>query len=296
MHRRIIVGFLWLLLTVAQAVQAAERGVLFEVSGKGKSMLLFGTMHIGAPDFYPLEPRLAAALQKAPVLVLEVNPLGSQARQAAVLQTHATLPAGVLLDQQLAPPLRERLDKVLQNAGMSMSMVARYKPWMLAVLLPMVELMKSGFRPELSVDLHLAQAAQARGVPILELESIELQMKLFDSLTPSQQMEVLEETVALAETGRLQAESAELTQAWRHADRRLFDSIVARMEKDETTGGRFVRQVILEQRNVPMADKLAKLFAEQDQVVVGVGALHLLGKGSIPELLRARGLAVRRIY
>ena len=296
MHRRIIVAFLWLFLMVAHAVQAAERGVLYQVSGKGKSMLLFGTMHMGAADFYPLEPRLGAALQKAPVLVLEINPLEAKAREGEVLQKYGTLPAGVLLDQQLLPPLRQRLDKVLQGAGMSMSMVARYKPWMLAVMLPMVELMKHGYRPDLAVDLHLAEAARARGIPILELESVEIQMKLFDSLTPTQQLEVLEETVAMAESGRLQAEAMELTRAWRNADHALFDVIVARMEADQSTGGRFVREVILEKRNGPMADKLAKLLAEQDQVVVGVGALHLLGKGSVPELLRARGLTVQRIY
>jgi hypothetical protein len=38
-----------------------ERGALFKVSSGGHTMHLFGTIHVGLPGFYPLEPRVADA-------------------------------------------------------------------------------------------------------------------------------------------------------------------------------------------------------------------------------------------
>jgi uncharacterized protein len=65
MRRPIIVVFLSLFLMAFQ-VLAAERGALFKVtqtgSDKGNTLYLYGTMHAGRADFYPLEPRIRAAL------------------------------------------------------------------------------------------------------------------------------------------------------------------------------------------------------------------------------------------
>jgi uncharacterized protein len=72
MRRPIIVVFLSLLMLALPSAWAAERGALFKVSGSGHTMYLFGTMHVGLPEFYPLEPRIATAVQNASALALEV--------------------------------------------------------------------------------------------------------------------------------------------------------------------------------------------------------------------------------
>ena len=45
-----------------------------------------------------------------------------------------------------------------------------------------------------------------------------------------------------------------------------------------------------------MADKLAALLAREKSSVAAVGVLHLLGKRGVPELLRAKGIKVERVY
>ena len=70
MRRRIIVVFFSCFLSLALPASALQRGALFKVTAAGHSMLLFGTMHVGLPEFYPLEPRLAQAIANASTLAL----------------------------------------------------------------------------------------------------------------------------------------------------------------------------------------------------------------------------------
>ena len=88
----------------------------------------------------------------------------------------------------------------------------------------------------------------------------------------------------------------QIVEAWRTADQGALDNIAARAEADTSLAGKFVQEVMLEERNGPLADKLLKLLEQQDNSVAAIGVLHLLGKHSVPAKLRALGLTVERIY
>jgi uncharacterized protein YbaP (TraB family) len=274
----------------------AERGALFKVSGNGHTMHLFGTMHVGVPAFYPLEPRIARAVAGASTLVLEIDAGRDPALMAGAMSRHALAAAGGGLHRQLTPDLRQRLDTALAQAGIVPAAVAGFRPWLVVTLLALAEYGAQGYRPELAVDLHLAQLARASGVAVIELESVEGQLALFARLSDSEQVRLLEETVVLIEKGRQRAEVRQIVEAWSNADKAALDAIAHRIREDHSIAGRFLRTVLLDERNVMMADKLAQLLARQDNSVAAVGVLHLVGTHSVPELLRARGITVERVY
>src|SRR3954462_10431092 len=65
MRRQIIVVFVSLFWLALSPAWGADRGALFKVEGSGHTMYLFGTIHVGQPGFYPLEPRIVAAVSGA---------------------------------------------------------------------------------------------------------------------------------------------------------------------------------------------------------------------------------------
>ena len=73
MRRQIIVILLSLFCFALPSAWGADRGALFKVSANGHTMYLFGTMHVGVPEFYPLEPRIAQAVAGASTLALEID-------------------------------------------------------------------------------------------------------------------------------------------------------------------------------------------------------------------------------
>ncbi|MES2016619.1 MAG: TraB/GumN family protein [Pseudomonadota bacterium] len=295
MQRQIIVVFLSLFWLALGSAFGAERGALFKVTGNGHAMYLFGTMHVGQPEFYPLEPRIAEAVKNASTLALEIDPTDEPAAVAGALQTYGMAAPGGGVDA-LTPAVKARLNKALAKAGVDPELVARFKPWLVATILAMAEYASQGYRADLSVDAHLAQLAHASKVPVIALESAASQMGLFSRLSDAEQLHFLEETIDLIETGKQDAEVRQIVDAWRNADVRAFDAIAARAASDTSVSGKFVKTVLLDERNVVIAEKLAALLQRSDNSVAAIGVLHLLGKQSVPALLSARGLKVERVY
>jgi uncharacterized protein YbaP (TraB family) len=296
MRRQIIVVFCSVLLLAFGPVAAAERGALFKVTANGHTLHLFGTMHAGRPDYYPLEPRIRAALMAAPTLVLEIDAARDLAAMMAAMREHGMFAPGSAGRAALSAERRARIESALKKNGVDLGSTAQLRPWMLILMLQMMEVARLGYQAELGVDLHLAQLARAGNTRIAELESAQYQAALFNSIPIEQQWRLLEETLEMMATGTHVQETRELVEAYDRADRAALDKIAQRVETDPSLSGKYMRELLLDQRNGPMADKIAALLARENNVVVAVGVLHLLGKRGLPDLLRARGLKVERVY
>lgn len=295
MQRQIIVVFLSLFWLVLPSAWSADRGALFKVEGNGHTMYLFGTIHVGQPGFYPLEPRIVAAVNGASKLAVEVD---TDANIGALLEArkkYGLYPDGVT-SKDMPAALRKRTRHALQKAGIDPESMDNVRPWLVAMTLAVSEYLAQGYRTDLSVESHLIGMAKASKVPVLSLETVTDQLSPFDRLSEAEQLRFLDECVTLIESGRQGAEVRQIVEAWRTADRRTFDAIAARTAADETFSGRFFKQVLLDERNVTLAGKLAGLLNQDNNVVAAIGMLHLVGEHSVPELLSARGLSVERVY
>ena len=294
MRRPIIVVFLSLFLMACQAL-AAERGALFKVSGQAHTLYLYGTIHAGKPDYYPLEPRIGKALAGASTLALEVDAGGDPAAVQAAFSRHGLFPAGRAAYAGLPAERRQRLQAALKTQGVDPAAVGQMKPWMLVMMLALVDVAKLGYDPALGVDLHLAGLARGK-TRISELESVQYQAALLDRMPIETQWTLLEETLEHMASGRQLREARALFAAYEQADRTALEGIAERIENDDSVSGKFMREVMLAERNGPMADKAAALLARENNAVVAIGLMHLLGKEGVPELLRKRGLQVERVY
>ena len=292
MRRQIIVVFFSLFFAATFPASALERGALFNVTGFGHSMVLFGTMHVGLPEFYPLEPRIAQAVANASTLALEVDPQLPPAVMAKAMRDYGVAGPGAALPSALAA----RLAPVLAKAGIDAATLAPLKPWVVAMVLGLNQYAALGYRADLAVDSHLAALARGAKVTVIELESIDAQMALFSRLTDAEQLRYLDDTLALIESGRQRTEVRQVVDAWRGADQAALEALAVRIESDTTWAGRFVQKVLLEGRNGPLADKLLELLAKQDKAVAAIGVLHLVGKHSVPALMRLKGVTVERVY
>jgi uncharacterized protein YbaP (TraB family) len=292
MRRQIIVVFLSLFWLVVAPASATDRGALFKVTGSGHTMYLFGTMHVGLPEFYPLEARIAQAVAAAPTLALEVDPALAPEVVGKAMLDHGMAAAGA----RMPAPLAARLARALGKAGIDPASVAPYKPWLVAVILTIQEVTAQGYSPALAVDAHLSGLARAGNIKVISLESAELQMAMFDRLSDADQLRFLDQSIAMIETGKARADIREIVDAWRAADRKALDALAEKLERDTTFFGRFTQQVLLAERNPGMAEKLLQLLAQENNTVAAIGVLHLLGKNSVPALMRARGVTVERVY
>lgn len=294
MARRMMLVFLAACSLLAGQAWAVERGALFKVGGHGHTMYLFGTIHMGLPQFFPLDDSVTQALDASTILALEIDPtVQNEAMAASVQRLAQTTPAIVAA---MPPALGPRLTRRLEALGVPAALSTQLKPWMLLITLTAVEYAKLGYRPDLAIDAHLATLAHSRHIKVLALESVESQLDLFDRLPLADQWTLLDETIASLESGEAQQEVQAITQGWATADRAAFDALARKYEQDPRLSSQILQRRFLTERNGPMADKLDGLLRRENKTMAAVGLMHLVGKDSVTALLRAKGLQVERVY
>jgi uncharacterized protein YbaP (TraB family) len=294
--RQKIVWMTCLLWLIAVPSWAVDRGALFKVTGQGHTQYLFGTMHVGLPEFYPLEARIVDAVKGASTLALEIDPAEPQEQTAQAMVRQGMIVPGGAGYERMAPARRAQLDVALKAAGVEAEAANVLNPAMVAALISLSQYQKLGYRPELSADAWLAQLARRGKTRVVALETVDGQLGQFNKLTSAEQWHFLEESLDNLASGDELEEARGLVEAWAHADRAALDVLVRQVEEDTSVSGKFMRETLLDGRNGALADKLAALLKREEKTVGAIGMLHLLGKRGVPALLQAKGYRVERVY
>jgi uncharacterized protein YbaP (TraB family) len=276
--------------------QASERrGFLWEVRKGNQVGLLFGTIHVGRPEFYPLPKARLEQLRRASAFVLEAD-VSDTARAVAATQKYAMFPDGAPgLETRLPAELKSRVDAILSRNQLEAAPLMRLKPWMLANVLALFEAAQAGYMPALAVEAYLLRLAAAESKPVLELEGIEQQFQLFEQAPWSTQIAFLEEAVKAVETRAARREINRIVQAWETGDRPALERLLAEMRAQTTVGARFTVDTILLGRHEGMVRKIDSLMAGGKRYLFAVGALHMVGPQGLVAMLRARGYTVTEL-
>ncbi len=284
--------------TLSQAQDGAaapRRGVLYRVRHHGVSSYLFGTIHVGKQNFYPLEPEVSRALAEARTLVLELDVRANDDFQLA-LGKYGSYPAGQSLRGHLSPAAMTRLQAALDRNGMPLASVDGFRPWLVANILVGMEMEKLGYQRSNGVEGFLLEAALRQQKPLRELETAEYQLSLFDGLSAAQQERYLLENLDDIDSGAALKKSAGLIDAWSAADRVRMAELSRELTTGDSVSARFMEQTLLGKRNPEMAANIESIMAREHSAFVGIGLLHLLGENSVPQLLKRRGYEVEQVY
>lgn len=282
--------------TLASAPQAAAqqpaRNILYRVEGPtGATVYMLGSIHLLTEDAYPLSPHVESAYADAERVYFEVNLDSLQARGAEMLplalwQNGQTLRGAIPAD--LYAQVEQAAGEYAQM-GISMAVLDRFEPWMVAMMFSQLEWARAGLQAQHGVDMHFEGRAQQDGKALGSLESVDFQMGLMDGFTPEQQVEMLRQTLEdLPETGEMMGK---MVSAWRAGDAAAIDSLINR------SMGRYPQLYakMLTERNAAWVPQIELLLRGSDDVLVVVGAAHLVGDESVVAMLRERGYTVDQL-
>lgn len=272
-----------------------SRGALYQVEHQGKRLYLFGTIHIGQPAFYPLDAQTMKALSSSARLVVEFDSRNIPAIMDAIAR-YAMYPQGERIDSYLSVKTKQQLRRTLPRFGLTFDKVAGMKPWMIANMLIGMDAERDGLSLQLGTEAFLLDFAQRQGLEVLELESADYQLALFDSMPPTQQELYLQETLDEIGNGEAMRKTQQLIKAWQQSDDKAFRASYQELMAEQSLSADFMRTVLLDRRNVDMAAKIDALSERNGTSFVAVGLLHLIGDKGLPELLRRRGYTVRKLH
>jgi len=286
--RLIAVAVVFATLVVAQAAQA--KTFAFKATGKGGTIYLMGSIHVMSESFYPLNPVLEAAFKDSDLLVEEVD-LAQMLDPMAQMNilTRGMLPSNQSLDKVISPATLALVQKATGDLGPAAGPLMRFKPWMLAITLQGMELMKAGFDPALGLDQHFYDQAKESGKSVQGLETVEFQISRFDAMTMEQQDRMLSET--LKELATETETVGKLGDAWKAGDVPTIERIALADLKSDP----LMYQRLLVERNKNWMPKIEALFARPGKALVVVGAAHLVGPDGLIAMLKAKGYTVEQL-
>ncbi len=298
-------GALYIILGFAGTVLATEpvarttpqpSAFLWEVTfpakadgGPPRRLWLFGTVHVGRADFYPLPASVQQAFAQSDVLVVEADITDEAAIRAAAPAMMFSPPDSI--ETRLPKPMVERLQKQLERLGIPFAAVKPMRPFILAGLLAVTEYGRHGFDAQQGVDAHLIRRALERKMPIVELEGVKQQMALMAGLADVDQEAFLENSLVTLESGESAKQIDALIAAWKAGDVVRFDQAALDSGKAQRRKAE-LEELLLYSRNRQMQAKAEALLAGGKTHFVAVGALHLTGARGLVEGLRAKGYTV----
>lgn len=267
--------------------------LLWKVSDADNDVYLLGSFHLLKDADYPLSKDIDRAFEDAEKVVFEVPP--AQLTDPATAQKFVAA-AGYSDARQLGDVLPAatlaRLEAVLAQGGASMSQLEDFEPWFVNLSLMLGVSQALGFSSDNGLDQHLMKRAAEAGKPTSGLETIDVQLRTLDASPMVEQVAALAEFIERPQ--EVPAMLNQLHQAWRDGDVAQLDRL-ARVQMREKTPETY--RLVNVVRNDAWVPKIRRMLddSRQDDTLVVVGALHLLGGDGVVEKLRAKGYAVERI-
>lgn len=269
---------------------AVDSGLLWKASKGGRSVWLYGTIHVAKlPWVYP-GPQVAAAIRASDVVALEldITDPGVLERLRKLILRGADAPT-------LAPSLQSRLAAQMAAACIAPATLAPMRAEMQAVTVEVMQGRPFGLYPEYGIDEAIAAFARNLRKPVRALETPELQAGLLVSDDPAETADTVGAVLDELEGGKSAQMLQRLAGDWQRGDLADLGAYASWCECLETPRQRADFAKLVDERNPLMADKIVKWHGEGKSLFVAVGALHMIGKVGLPALLKARGFQVERV-
>jgi uncharacterized protein len=259
---------------------------------------LLGTAHVTDPRIHDLPAETEERLLKASVAIFELAEVVDKAALAGAMMRNARF---------MAMPIGQTIWDVIPDAdepairdnpallpGQNKTLDA-FQPWVVATMLslPQCEAMRQQLGL-VTFDEALAGKAQAAGIEVLGLETVEEQLGLFANLPMEAQAKYL---VATAKNAALMPDYFETLIRF-YVERKVAVLMPLSKRVDPDAGNKdslelmaFFENDLIAKRNTRMAER-ARSYLDLGNAFIAVGALHLPGEGGVVELLKKAGYKV----
>lgn len=248
--------------TTLQPVPPQPEPAMFVVRDADTTIYLFGTFHALDGDANWFGPSVRDAFEESNELVLEtLLPEGPDAANQ--------------IRQISPPPGAVQSPSFLNTTRMAIS-AGRLQ----------------GMQVDNGADMVLRHTAEAEGKAVEGLETLQLQLNMFNSMPPA--------PIPAAAPARkggeqpmqtLSVAMGEMQSAWKHGDQSVFVRLLDQLQ----AGSPDTYRKMFTERNARWADWIAARMQTPGTVFVAVGAGHLAGRDSVLVRLAEKGITSQRV-
>lgn len=264
----------------------------------GDVVWLFGSIHIGTEDFYPLPEYVTDAFEGADALAVEFDIIREEENDdPEALINEFMYKDGTTIKDHVSEEIYQNGVKALKKLGYYNSVMDNFPPVIWSSLIDELMVEDTEFTYELGIDRHLIELAHDTEMPVYDIESEEFQTNMMKSFSPEIQELLLLTSVEAYKAGIYEEEYTELVNVWASGDEKAFEAALE-SESEDLTGRQLelyeeYTYIMETERNITMTDYAEGILKEgKEEVFICVGAAHVVGEGAMADLLEERGYTV----
>jgi len=268
-----------------------EPAMIWIIKGDANIVYLLGSIHVLRESDHPLPEVLEMIYDEAEQLVMEIDMDDLDlVSTMQFLTSHGVLKGDQTLRDVMGPEMYAAAEAAAAAIDIPIEMLAKTEPWLAAITVEEMVMNRAGFNAAHGIEMYLTNKAVADGKAITGLETIEEQLGFLDGLSIDTQNRWLLQSMSEAE--RTEKVIVELIAAWRRGDTAFLEETLL-SEFDEYPE---LHDLILINRNKKWVGPIMALLNEDDDYLIVVGAAHLVGEESLPDLLSKQGVRIRQLH
>jgi uncharacterized protein YbaP (TraB family) len=250
---------------------------------------LAGSCHFLRATDRPLPPEFDAAYRQSTRMVFEVPLAEMETAEARMKMLKLGLyDDGSTLQQHLSPETFAKAESFCRKRNLPIVQLLPMRPWMFIVTVTVMEMRKLGIEPENGVESLLDARARQDGKAIAGLETLDEQLGFLTLIGKGLDNEMISKEIDELET--LGSFMPAMIDAWKKGDERALEKLLLKGFKDYPK----LYEALIVERNRNWIKAIEGHLEQPERTMVVVGAGHLVGSGSVVQLLKKRGYAVEK--
>jgi len=287
-----------------QEEKASITPLLYEVTKEGSEnkMYLFGTIHAANEKDLLFPEYVMNAYNNSHYLACEIDLVAYNADYEKAVEDAAKLLYldGTTIKDHLSDATYNKLIDFLKNKKSYVNLYESYKPFFFISLITNLQANDANINTQGGIDMYFLKKAKEDNKTIIELESYDLQLGVFEKLSDVFFDLYINETIDNYDASIEGLKN--LYDSWKKGDSEaIYKFGSSDMEEKEYYTEEQKKEIdvynneLIIKRNNEMTTKAIELFDNNQDVFYMVGALHIVGDTGLAKQLEQKGFTVKKV-
>lgn len=279
--------------------ESTSTPLLYKVTDdKGNVVWVFGSIHVGRDDFYPLPDYVLDAFDNSDALAVEADIVAFEKDLSAQMDALGLMvyTDGTTVSDHIPQDLYDDAAEILEANGLYNFAMDYYIVSFWSNLVDNCAYMQLEVDIEGGIDRFLINRANDSKKEIREIESAAIQYGMMAGYSEELQVLLLEGSVeSYGDLDAMKEELDEMMDLWAKGDEEAFGAYLNEEEEVDDEDAALYEEytkAMLTDRNELMANYAEDALKSGEEVFICVGAAHVVGEGAMAKELASRGYTV----
>lgn len=261
------------------------KGFLWEVKKGSTTIYMYGSIHVGDKNLYPMHQVVEDAFESSEVVIGEIDMTNMQEISKQAVQMMYT--NGETVMDHLSEEGKKKVEEVSKELDFNITLLKTQKIWSLGSILSGYQMKKAGYDANYGIDMYFMNKAKGKK-KIGELEGAEFQFNMLNNFSDEEQEKYF--IMSMGNLDETKKSLDEMFNIYKSGDEEAMLKALGAEDRNSN----YYKTMILD-RNKDMTLKIEEYLDTTETHFVIAGLAHFIGEDGIIKMLQDKGYTVTRL-